>query len=270
MIGLLCLSACTLTWAADWPQWRGPNRDGISSETGLLESWPKGGPPLLWKIQGLGEGYAARRGFRRPALHSRPARRRRVCAGLRRQHRQAIVARPHRASRSANRADMGRAARPPSMATASTPWPPTACWCAWILPRASASGVINIVDRFHGRVPHWGISESPLVDGDRVIVTPGGSGAAVVALDKTSGKAAVDVAKRLRLAILRQWLYDAGRLAQSGGFHRRCGHRPGPQQRPLAYGGTSGLPIARPISPRRSCTTARSFSRRTTAPAACC
>ena len=46
----------------------------------------------------------------------------------------------------------------------------------------------NIVDRFHGRVLHWGISESPLVDGDRVIVTPGGTGAAVVALDKTNGK----------------------------------------------------------------------------------
>ena len=46
----------------------------------------------------------------------------------------------------------------------------------------------NIVDHFHGHVPHWGISESPLVDRDRVIVTPGGSGAAVVALDKMSGK----------------------------------------------------------------------------------
>src|ERR1017187_8815162 len=48
---LLCLFFGTLAWAADWPQWRGPNRDGISSETGLLEAWPKGGPPLVWKIQ---------------------------------------------------------------------------------------------------------------------------------------------------------------------------------------------------------------------------
>ncbi len=46
----------------------------------------------------------------------------------------------------------------------------------------------NIVDRFHGQVPHWGISESPLVDGNRLIVTPGGRGAAVVALDKMNGK----------------------------------------------------------------------------------
>ncbi len=46
----------------------------------------------------------------------------------------------------------------------------------------------NIVDHFQAHVPHWGISESPLVEGDRVIVTPGGSGAGVVALDKMSGK----------------------------------------------------------------------------------
>ncbi|MHC4435083.1 MAG: hypothetical protein ACYTBS_24880, partial [Planctomycetota bacterium] len=38
----------------DWPQWRGPRRDGISDEEGLLSSWPKGGPRLLWKIDGLG------------------------------------------------------------------------------------------------------------------------------------------------------------------------------------------------------------------------
>src|SRR5258707_11102795 len=42
----------------DWPQWRGPNRDGISTETGLLKEWPVGGPPLAWKATGLGNGYS--------------------------------------------------------------------------------------------------------------------------------------------------------------------------------------------------------------------
>jgi outer membrane protein assembly factor BamB len=41
-----------------WPQWRGPNRDAVSTETGLLESWPEGGPPLLWTAEGLGEGVS--------------------------------------------------------------------------------------------------------------------------------------------------------------------------------------------------------------------
>ncbi|MEE8525408.1 MAG: PQQ-binding-like beta-propeller repeat protein, partial [Thermoanaerobaculia bacterium] len=45
--------------AADWPQWRGPDRDGKSTETGLLQEWPEGGPPLAWRTQGLGGGYSS-------------------------------------------------------------------------------------------------------------------------------------------------------------------------------------------------------------------
>jgi hypothetical protein len=45
--------------AANWPQWRGPNRDGISKETGLLKQWPEGGPPLAWKANGAGGGYSS-------------------------------------------------------------------------------------------------------------------------------------------------------------------------------------------------------------------
>jgi hypothetical protein len=44
--------------AADWPQWRGPNRDGVSKETGLLKSWPKEGPKLLWTYKNAGVGYS--------------------------------------------------------------------------------------------------------------------------------------------------------------------------------------------------------------------
>jgi outer membrane protein assembly factor BamB len=45
--------------AADWPQWRGPNRDGISKETGLLKKWPKGGPELVWSFDKAGSGYSS-------------------------------------------------------------------------------------------------------------------------------------------------------------------------------------------------------------------
>ncbi|MBN1443690.1 MAG: hypothetical protein JXA90_13355, partial [Planctomycetes bacterium] len=41
---------------AEWPQWRGPNRDDISSDKGLLTKWPSGGPALVWKATGLGGG----------------------------------------------------------------------------------------------------------------------------------------------------------------------------------------------------------------------
>ena len=43
----------------DWPQWRGPNRDGISKETGLLKQWPQQGPPLVWKATGAAAGVRA-------------------------------------------------------------------------------------------------------------------------------------------------------------------------------------------------------------------
>src|SRR5258706_9947916 len=44
---------------ADWPGWRGPNRDGLSRETGLLQQWPASGPPLAWKSSGLGAGFSS-------------------------------------------------------------------------------------------------------------------------------------------------------------------------------------------------------------------
>ena len=54
----LVLTSITLTsFAGDWPQWRGPNRDGVSTEKGLLDKWPEGGPKLVWKAEGVGEGF---------------------------------------------------------------------------------------------------------------------------------------------------------------------------------------------------------------------
>src|SRR3954468_11109909 len=50
--------SCTSAWAADWPQLLGPNRDGTTSETGLLKEWPAAGPKLKWKITDLGKDDA--------------------------------------------------------------------------------------------------------------------------------------------------------------------------------------------------------------------
>src|SRR5436190_594255 len=48
-----------VTAPGHWPQWRGPFRTNVSSETGLLKEWPEGGPKLLWKAEGLGEGVGS-------------------------------------------------------------------------------------------------------------------------------------------------------------------------------------------------------------------
>src|ERR1017187_5615167 len=53
----LCLGPLALP-AADWPQWRGPQRNGISAETGLLKEWPKEGPTLVWQVKDIGTGYS--------------------------------------------------------------------------------------------------------------------------------------------------------------------------------------------------------------------
>src|SRR5437773_622401 len=54
VFGVFCLPC----GAADWPQWRGPERNGVSRETGLLQEWPREGPKLLWQLQDIGDGYS--------------------------------------------------------------------------------------------------------------------------------------------------------------------------------------------------------------------
>ena len=53
-----CILMFATAFSADWATWLGPNRDGKSLETGLLKSWPEGGPKVVWKAGGLGEGYS--------------------------------------------------------------------------------------------------------------------------------------------------------------------------------------------------------------------
>jgi len=183
----LCCFLGTIAWGADWPQWRGPNRDGISSETGLLDVWPKGGPPLVWKIQGLGEGYSSAA----------------IAGGrlfLQGQHgdEEYVLAFDANTGKQLWRAHTGipfnesRGHGPRSTPTVDGDRLYALAADGMLVCLETATGKTiwgyNIVDHFHGSIPHWGISESPLVDGDRVIVTPGGRGAAVVALDKTTGK----------------------------------------------------------------------------------
>ena len=63
LIAGTCLAACLVfplaSRADDWPQWRGPNRDAKSVETGLLKTWPEGGPSVVWRIENCGVGYSA-------------------------------------------------------------------------------------------------------------------------------------------------------------------------------------------------------------------
>src|SRR3990172_1438362 len=55
---LFLSSLASTVGADDWPQWQGPNRDGITAESGLLKSWPEGGPTRIWLFENCGSGYA--------------------------------------------------------------------------------------------------------------------------------------------------------------------------------------------------------------------
>jgi outer membrane protein assembly factor BamB len=179
--------AALLLPAADWPQWRGPNRDGISPETGLLPSWPPGGPKLVWKASGLSEGFSSlavvkgriytqgQRGDQEFVLAFDAATGKKVwetpAGGSFRERR-------------------GHGPRGTPTVDGNQLYALSADGTLVSLDAATGKNiwVQNIVQKFRGDVPHWGISESPLVDGDKLIVTPGGSEGAVVALEKKTGK----------------------------------------------------------------------------------
>src|SRR5262245_15622475 len=59
IIEMTAASAGQSPSSVDWPQWRGPARDGVSKESGLMKQWPADGPPRVWLASGLGAGYGS-------------------------------------------------------------------------------------------------------------------------------------------------------------------------------------------------------------------
>lgn len=171
----------------DWPQWRGLRRDAISSETSLLTQWPAGGPKRLWRAEGLGTGYgsisiAGTRIFVQGGAGGRSE-----VHCLNRADGRKLWTTPVGRMGGNDRGDGPRAT--PTVDGARvyvlTENGDLAC-----LDAASGKPAwsMNILREFGGSNPHWLLSESPLIDGDRLIVTPGGRGAGMVALDKATGK----------------------------------------------------------------------------------
>jgi outer membrane protein assembly factor BamB len=184
--GLLLLVYCFAAPAADWPQWRGVNRDGMSADTGLLDAWPKDGPRLLWKAQDLGDGYSG------PAI----AGDRLYVQGQQGGQQFVMAYDVHNGKQlwktpagKIFNGDRGNGPRGTPTIDGVRLYALSADGTLVCLETANGRLVwgLNLVERFGGRAPNWGYSESPLVDGDRLIVMPGGPAAAVVALDKNTG-----------------------------------------------------------------------------------
>lgn len=185
-LGILLLPV--FATAADWPNFRGPNHDGVSPENGLLQEWPAGGPALAWKSTGIGAGYSgvAVVGDRiYTAGDSKEA-------GY-------VYALNLKDGKQVWATKLGKPGAPG--------------WGGFAGPRATPTvdgDLIFAVDQWGelvclqredgkekwrksytadlgGGLPEWGFAESPVVDGDALVVTPGGEKGAIAALDKKTG-----------------------------------------------------------------------------------
>jgi outer membrane protein assembly factor BamB len=164
----------------DWPRWRGSKGDASSTESGLLETWPESGPPLAWQCRGLGNGFSSLSivGDRMFTMGQKDGKGVLIC--------------------------LSRADGTPLWQTAFGSGDPNCTPTTdgdhvYGLARNGELACLKISDGsivwqtsfvrdFGGQEPTWGYSESPLIDGNLLICSPGSDGAFVVALNKLTGK----------------------------------------------------------------------------------
>lgn len=177
-------------FSADWPQWRGPERTGISNERGLLPVWPKGGPPQRWRVDSAGEGYGA------PAVANGLL----FVIGNRGVADEFVQAISVANGKTVWTFRLGKVGnpdqQPPYPSSRSTPTIDGSTLYAMssdgdLVSLEAANGKLNwrksLRADFGGVPGKWAYAESPLLDGDALIVTPGGSAATLVKLDKKTG-----------------------------------------------------------------------------------
>jgi len=181
-----CLTEAFAQKSGEWPQWRGPNRDGISKETGLLKQWPTEGPPLVWKATGAGTGYSSL------AISNG----RIFTMGVRGDREYIIafdVATGKQVWATANGGvysnDKGDGPRGTPTVDGTRLYALGGNGDLSCLETSSGHVVwtMNVLKTFGGSNIKWGISESPLVIDEKVLVNAGGPGASVVALNKKDG-----------------------------------------------------------------------------------
>ena len=173
--------------AEDWPCWRGERRDGICREEGLLQRWPDGGPTLLWKSTGLGVGFSG------PAVVDGTLY---IMGNV--DGKECVMA--------IDTADGKRLWTVPIGPVEYDGYQPGMRGTPTVdgdrLYALGASGELACLNRhngdrvwrcsfvadFGGQVLKWGYSESVLIDGKKLVCTPGGPDATFVAMDKMNGR----------------------------------------------------------------------------------
>jgi len=187
LAALLAAASVTIQALDDWPQWRGPRRDGVSAERGLLKAWPESGPPLAWKATGAGQGYSsfAVAGGRLYTLGAREDREHVIAFDVASGKR--VWDAPHGQRFSNDRGD-GPRGTPTVDGTRVYAFGASGDLTALEAASGKVAWTVNVIRDFGGQNITWGLSESPLIVGDGIIVSPGGPGSSVVALNKADGK----------------------------------------------------------------------------------
>ena len=179
----------TLTASASsghWPQWRGPDRTDVSKETGLLKSWPEGGPKRVWLFQNAGLGYAG------PSIVAGKL----FTMGIR-DNAEQLIAVDANEGKELWAAKIGEALKnnwgdgPRGTPTVDGDRVYALSGRGDLICASVADGKIlwqRTMKEHGGKTPGWGYTESVLVDGNKVLCTPGGQKGAIVALDKKTGE----------------------------------------------------------------------------------
>jgi outer membrane protein assembly factor BamB len=185
-IALAAGSTPSETQTAEWFQWRGPNRDGKSAETGLLKTWPGQGPPLAWRASGAGIGYSsfAASGGRLYTLGGRGGRE--YVIALDAASGKKVWETPIGELFSNDRGD-GPRGTPTVDGGRIYALGGNGDLVALDLKTGKPVWSKNLLRDFGGRNIPWGLSESPLVVNDRVLVQGGGPNASILALNKANG-----------------------------------------------------------------------------------
>jgi outer membrane protein assembly factor BamB len=170
----------------DWPQWRGPNRDGKSAETGLLKNWPKEGPPKLWTITGLGAGFstpsiAAGKIYVMGAVDKKDG-----VFCLNESDGKQVWFTPIDDAREV-KPNLGPGSQPTYHAGKVYAVSNKGTLAALDTATGKVVWIKNYKD-FGGNAQGWGYNESVLVDGDKVICAPSGKKGAIVALNANTGE----------------------------------------------------------------------------------
>jgi len=176
--------SCSLVYGQIESQWRGPNRDGVYPDKGLLKAWPEDGPKEMWSVEGLGDGYSS------AAVTADRVYLTGLTKGEGFLYAFDLEGKPiWKASYGAE----WNGSRPGARTT------PTVVGDRIYLMSARGHAVcmstegkkiwsVDLMAQFRARNLQWGMTESLLVDGDRVFCTPGGPSVTIVALDRHSGK----------------------------------------------------------------------------------